>query len=260
MEVPEIFIPPQIFTKFNDIKFIDKSHQYFLNKRQLTSVTTWIHKFQEDFNSDYWSLRKAEELGISQAEMLAEWEAINLKSQVKGTSIHNYIENLFNNKIYDFPTTSALPKNIHEEVYEEFVKIRNYVDNFYADTKGKLIPIKNEYVMFDEELGIAGMTDMLFWNVKYRQFQIWDWKTNKQLRTENSFQKLKGPLSHLDDCEMNIYSLQLHTYRYILKRQLNIDLGDCYIVWFNEKNSNYKIHRCYDFDNVVPMMFIQDAA
>lgn len=242
MDIPELVIPPQIFTKFNDIKFIDKSHQYFLNKRLLTSVTTWIHKFQEPFDEDYWSLRKAEELGISQAEMKAEWDAINLKSQIKGTCIHNYIENLFNNKIFDFPSSSELPKNIHEEVHEEFIKIRQFIDNFYVDTKGKLIPIKNEYVMYDPELGIAGMTDMLFYNVRYDYFQIFDWKTNKRLRTESEFgKKLKGPLSHLDDCEMEIYSLQLSTYRYIIERNIPIKLGPGYIVWFHEKNSNYKL-------------------
>jgi ATP-dependent exoDNAse (exonuclease V) beta subunit len=109
--------------------------------------------------------------------------------------------------------------------------------------------------MYDEELAIAGMTDMLFYNVKFKCFQIWDWKTNKQLRTENKFQRLKGPLAMLEDCEMNIYSLQLHTYKYILKRKLGLNLGDCYIVWFNEKNPNYVIHKCYDFENVVPTMF-----
>jgi hypothetical protein len=251
----DFIIPPEIFYKFNDLKFIDKTHQYFLNKKQLTSVTTYIHKFQEKFDSDYWSLRKAEELGISQAEMVAEWKAINLKSQVKGSAVHNYIENLFNNKIFPFPTSSEVDKATMDEIHEEFIKIRYHIDRFYADVAGKLIPIKNEYVMYDEELGIAGMTDMLFYNVKYKCFQVWDWKTNKQLRTENSFQKLKGPLAHLDDCEINIYSLQLHIYKYILKRQLGIELGDCYIVWFNEKNNNYKIHQCYNFETVVPTIF-----
>lgn len=250
-------IPPEIFYAFNDLKFVEKTHQYFLDKKQLVSVTTKIHKFQHRFDTDKWSLIKAEELGISQADMIAEWERTNKKSKIKGSILHNYIEYLFNNKVYDYPrdyVMESVPLDAHD-IEEEFKSIRYQIDNFYADTRGKLIPIKMEYVMYDEILGIAGMCDILFYNVKKMCFQLWDWKTNKKLRTENIHQKLKAPFDTFDDCEYVIYSFQLNLYKYILRRKLNLNLGDSYIVWFNENNSNYKIVECRDQQDIVPNFF-----
>ena len=77
--------------------------------------------------------------------------------------------------------------------------------------------------------------------------QIWDWKTNKKLRMSNEYnKKLKGILSHLDECEYTIYSLQLSIYREIIKKKTNLDIGKTYIVWFFEDNDDYKVIECLD--------------
>ena len=51
----------------------------------------------------------------------------------------------------------------------------------------------------------------------------------------------------LDVCELNTYSLQLSFYKLIVERNTELELGDNYIVWFNENNETYKIMKCYDF-------------
>jgi len=259
-------IPMELFTKFNGIKFHDDVHKYFVGDKNLISVTTMLHKYQEEFDEYYWSNIKKGELKMTQDQVLAYWKALNIKSQVKGSAVHNYAELLFNNKVYKFDPELADAKlgkeNIdilksrgEKTVKEEYDIVIKYVDKFHADTNGKLIPIKTEFVVFDEEWELAGMMDILFWNVKKQCFQVWDWKTNKELNKESKFRKnLKGIVSHLPDCEYSIYCLQLTTYKRILERNIGIKIDGCYIVWFNEVNENYQIIPCDDYSNEVNMI------
>ena len=95
------------------------------------------------------------------------------------------------------------------------------------------------------------MIDQLFWNEKSGKLEIWDWKTNKKIDKKNKWQQFKNPISHLDVCELNTYSLQLSTYKHIVERNTNLRLGDSYIVWINEKNSKYEVFKCHDFKEEV---------
>ena len=74
--------------KFNNIKYYDKPHKYYIDDKQLTSVTTFIGAFKEKFDEEYWSKRKAKERGITQKEILAEWKNKALTSTEKGTAFH----------------------------------------------------------------------------------------------------------------------------------------------------------------------------
>lgn len=46
-----------------------------------------------------------------------------------------------------------------------------------------------------------------------------DYKTNKEIELENPFQKMKEPISHLDDCNYNHYALQISLYAYMLEQK-----------------------------------------
>ena len=99
------------------------------------------------------------------------------------------------------------------------------------------------------------MIDQLFYNEKSKKLEIWDWKTNKAIKDKNKWQQFKKPLSHLDVCELNTYSLQLSFYKLIVERNTELQLGDNYIVWFNENNDTYKVIKCYDFsDEILKIM------
>ena len=32
---------------------------------------------------------------------------------------------------------------------------------------------------------------------------------------------------------------------------IDLELGDCYIVWFNEENDDYHIFKCYNFEKEI---------
>lgn len=85
----------------------------------------------------------------------------------------------------------------------------------------KLIPgIYPEHMVFLRSAGICGQSDLV--EVANNEVHITDYKTNKEIKTE-SFknwegvsQKMLAPVSHLDDCNLNHYNLQLSIYMYII--------------------------------------------
>ena len=44
--------------KFNRIKYYDDPHLYYIDGEKMTSATTFIGKFKQKFDSEYWSQRK----------------------------------------------------------------------------------------------------------------------------------------------------------------------------------------------------------
>ena len=96
-------------------------------------------------------------------------------------------------------------------------------------------------IVYDKESMIGCMFDILFWNIKAREFQIWDWKTNKKFDMEETSRHFTGLLYMLEDSDLEIYSLQLAMYKLIIEKNTNIKLGKSYVVWFSHNNDNYKV-------------------
>jgi len=242
-----LIIPNELFTSFSDITYYDEPHKYYVNGKELISVTTIIHKYQEPFNEEYWSQAKATQYGLSVREVLRAWNFINKKGTMKGSAIHDYSENIFQNKVFDYPKQMIVNEFGFDPVLLEYNVTKKHVDKFYNDTKDKLIPIKTEYVVYDGESLIGGMLDMLFYNVKAKEFQIWDWKTNKEFDKESKYGNyLSGDLCTIQDSDLEIYSLQLSLYKLIIEKNTGIKLGDSYIVWFSHNNPTYEIIKVND--------------
>lgn len=247
-------IPIEIFSTFNEIKFEDSSHSYYLDGVKLTSVTTLIHKYTSHFDEEYWLPIKEADYNILESQLKYAWTFLNNHSTYKGSALHNYIENYYFNKLYEYPSKEILEHFGYDPIINQFNIIQKQFHNFYKISFGKLIAIKPEYVVYDSEYGVSGMVDMLFYNKKKNCLQIYDWKTNKALRTENRYQKMSGIFSDLDDCEFNIYSLQLNTYKYIIEKNTGVKINGLYIVWFFEGNNSYKIIEIKDMQDRVKLM------
>lgn len=252
----------ELFTNFNDLKYFDEPHKYYLGNEELISVTTLIHQYQEEFDEDYWSEYKANQFDLTQKEILRAWKFINRKGTMKGSIIHDYAENLLLNKVFKYPKNDIIKEFGFDPIIEEYEVTKKHVDKFCADSKGKLIPVKTELVMYDKESMIAGMADLIFYNVKMKEFQIWDWKTNKAF-SKSSERKLLDLLYMLDDCDLEIYSLQLGLYKAILERNTGIKFGKSYLLWVSHNNPSYEIieakNREY-YINQILQKRIQDIA
>ena len=256
-------VPAKLFTAFNDVTFFDIPHEYFLDGKKLISVTTLIHQYQEEFQEDFWADIKGMQHGLTANQVKRAWRFINKKGTIKGSAIHDYAENLFQNKEFEYPLQTILNEFGFDPVINEYEITKQHVDKFYDDVRGKLIPIRTEFIVYDRESLIGGMLDMLFYNVKAGEFQVWDWKSNKKFTTEEKSRHLLNELCMIEDCDLELYSLQLELYKYIIEKNTGIKLGKSYIVWFSHNNPTYKVietkNRRYDIEVIVKQR-IQDIA
>jgi hypothetical protein len=251
----DLQIPNKLFTAFNDVTFFDVPHEYYLDGKKLISVTTLIHQYQEEFQEDFWADIKGRQHDLTPNQVKRAWQFINKKGTIKGSAIHDYAENLFQNKEFEYPLQTILNQFGFDPVLPEYMISKQHVDKFYNDVRGKLIPIRTEFVVYDRESLIGGMLDMLFYNVKAREFQIWDWKTNKKFDREEKSRHLLNELCMIEDCDLELYSLQLELYKYIIEKNTGIKLGKSYIVWFSHNNPTYEVietkNRKYDIGVIV---------
>lgn len=237
----EIFLE---LNKFNDIIFNEDDHTYFFRGKKCTSVTSLISKFKKPFDSDTISKRVAKSRGVSQQDILSEWDDIRDTSTYKGSEVHKYAELKFSNKSYV----------VNPEIGAE--NLCRMVDDFYRKSKDRLIPVRIEWVVGDYDLGLCGMLDKLFYNTISKQYQIWDYKTNKEIRKTSKYKNFMiNGLGHLPECEFSTYSLQLSAYKKIIEKNTNIKIGNSYICWLNDENESYKVIGTDYLEKEVEIMF-----
>ena len=238
-----------IWHKFNRYRFEEKNHSYYYgDKRVNCSVTQFTHRFFQEFDSDTIATKYALKNGLDKQEVLDKWTKEGLISSITGTIIHSYLENAKRGKVFEIDYTEAEKHNILPEVKEKLSILLPQVEAFHQDTLNRLFPIQLEYTVGIEDV-IAGNVDMLCWNQKAQEFQIWDYKNLKNMTTTNNFgQKGKDSFSTLPDCHLVKYSIQLNIYKAIIQRQLGIQIGKCYLVHFNslKQSDDFDIYECYD--------------
>jgi len=237
-----------LLDQFTDYNFDDSLHKYTYKGNPVkTYVTQLIDTFQEPFDKDYWSKKKAKDRGITQEEILAEWQRKSDISANTGTQFHAFMENSLAGK-----NTPIIPidDNIKNEVLQRYELLKPLGSKFINDSRHNLIPIKSEVIIGLQDK-IAGQIDQLFFNKASNEIEVWDWKTNKEIKTKNSFRKnMLKEFCNYNECEFIHYSIQLGIYKEILFRQGFI-IGRCYFVWFNENNINYECFECIDLSGPI---------
>jgi hypothetical protein len=231
--------------KFNGITYTDSSHEYVVGKKKCISGTKFIKLFTPEFDSDGQAEKYALKHKLEKQDVLDLWADKRDASTIKGTHVHSYAEHRYMNKRYEPSFENALSRFFeyaNEKVIDPYEKCIEHFNKFHEASKGSLIPIRSEVVVWDEKLMIAGMLDQIFWNEKMQEYQIWDWKTNKKINTFSIYkQRMLDPISNLHDCELNKYALQLSLYKYIIEKNTNIKLGNSYLVHLTEHNSSYEV-------------------
>lgn len=231
---------------FNHIKFNEDDHTYMVGDIILTSTTTFLKKFEPEKDWDGIAYKYSLKNGETPSYWKLKWQQEGIIGSEKGSMFHLYAENSIANKVYIPPFKRLLETQekcslVDVNLERALKRIMLMWDVFWLQAKGNLIPIRSEFIVGDLDHEIGGMIDQLFWNVKMKEIQIWDWKTNKKIAKANKYQSFLHPISHLDECEFNKYSLQLAIYKYILEKNLGIKIGNCYIGYFYEGNMEYKV-------------------
>jgi ATP-dependent exoDNAse (exonuclease V) beta subunit len=188
------------------LKFDDETHTYTIDDEPLISTTTLIHKFFPVFDTEAISKAYADKYGFNQSDIIAIWEANRIESAQFGTNVHSFAE--------AYIKGLELPLAITIKMQKYFDVVKQYIDKLM--TKYKLLDA--ELITCDPKLMLAGTVDLVFEH--NGRLIILDWKTNKEIKTENKYQNGLGKLKHLPDCNYSHYSLQLNIYKYLITSQV----------------------------------------
>jgi len=240
--------PAQIFkpkgatmiTDFTQIKFDADKHRYWIGETELTSVTMAIKHFQKPFDRDRIAQRTADKKGLSVASVLAEWDATAERARRIGIATHEYIE-----KTLKGESDGQITLDPFLEMNFKLPEITAF-DRLWCDLAPTASYCKEhiEWIIGDEEFGLAGTVDTMLFSPKTGKYHIWDWKTGK-FELNNRFENLLYPFSSLDASKFHIYSLQTSLYRLIIERNTPLELGDSYLVHLSDQGA--QIHRAVDF-------------
>ena len=200
-------------------------HDYYIDgdKQNIKSVTTIIHGQFEEFdapaiikkilkNKKHQTDSTYKYYKMSEKEILDMWEENRDDAASRGTLMHLNIEKFYNK--YPFEDTSV--------EFKQFM-------SFHEDYQGELTAFRTELVVFNQYYRIAGSIDMIFKDTSGK-YWIYDWKRSKEFKFENRWQHGKGELSHIDDCNIMHYSLQLNMYRYILEKDYGMTVAGMCLV------------------------------
>ncbi|MDO8610078.1 MAG: hypothetical protein Q7R95_05990 [bacterium] len=182
----------------NQIIFQEKEHRYFWNNQELTSVSLLISNYKPIFDPQGHIVRAvAKRDGISESQVKINWEKIKVDACSKGHDFHSQAEH--------FIKTGEILDGTYKDVVETFSKIK-----FPG-------PLKSEIMLFSEVYKIAGTADLVCL-INDKDIELGDFKTNKKINLKSKYgNKLLYPLEHLDASEINIYSIQLGLYKYMLE-------------------------------------------
>ena len=227
-----------------NIQFQEIGHKYTIITdpySKYTSVTTWNHSHFPKFEADiiiqnmmkgkswkeghkYW--------GLTPTQIKDLWNTNRDNAAGAGTSIHYEIECFMNNP-------SLSPHYTHKELYDHYCDLKNtntntntninnnifstlewsYFIQFIKDFP-ELKPYRTEWMIYDEELKLAGSIDMVYENPD-GSLSIYDWKRSANITKINAWNKFAIPycISQLPDSNFWHYALQLNTYKAIIERK-----------------------------------------
>lgn len=237
----QLFQPKEntVKTNFTDIRFDADEHRYFIGDQELTSVTTAIKQVQKPFDSNGIAAKVAAKEGRPISTILAEWEAKGEKGRALGTLVHQHIEKTLRGEIDPQATLDPfLSLNTLAPEIQAFDVLWSTLAPTVSYRKNHI-----EWVIGDADLQVAGTVDMLLFSHETQKYHLWDWKTGK-FQLSNQWQALLKPFDYLDDCQLNVYSLQTSLYRLIIERNTALDLGDSYLIHLSA--DGYQVYRALD--------------
>lgn len=230
------------------IRFVDSTHQYFdKDGNEYESVTRGLKKLQVPFDREGISRRmavsKAAEEGISidtaQANILAEWDGKRDSSIDRGLSIHGSLEKYL---------LSGTITEQYRPVIQELKKLVAGAYRYYP-----------EVILYDQVFQRAGQADLVIQRQKGSSslYDFFDYKTNEakgiqfdSIAVKNGDVKHANrlflpPFDYLEDCNYNLYSLQLNFYAYFAVRTYGIRIGRLGIIFIN---NNLEV-------SIIPVLF-----
>jgi len=172
---------------------------------KLSSVSKVQRSFFPEFNAKKIAAmcqKKPEYSGMLPDDIVNLWSREGDLSRKEGDCVHNMIKCYVNEESMVEPISMRCVRLFKCALDALSIYKRNYE---IAGT---------EMLVFSEFLGVAGFVDLLL--KRNDSFLIVDWKTNKEIKKENKYEKAKRPIEKLDNCNLNQYVVQLNILKKIL--------------------------------------------
>lgn len=227
------------------IIFDEKEHAYTFRGVKMSSVTEYLKNFAKEFDTDKHSKSVAEKRGVTQQEILDEWEANKEFALDFGTKIHRYAECIY----------KGLPTD--EATDDKEIAYRSIIDK-YVKEHPKLRLVASELVLCSPIHRLAGTADLLLSDGKGKFF-LYDWKTSKEINEFSKFKdRLLKPFEYIDDCNFNKYALQLNLYNYMLNKKGIYPQGLYVIHVTKDGYKEYKVPFMEEEVNALLMMRLKE--
>jgi ATP-dependent exoDNAse (exonuclease V) beta subunit len=184
--------------------FDKAKHTYYNNITNdiYISATQILSKFKKPFDRLGISAAIAKREKVTQQEILDRWDKIKDDACIKGTSIHDLLEQYIKLGLKDEQFSW-----IYSELDETIERI----------VEGKHDYMHSEKLLYNDEFKIAGTCDLLI--DCGDEFCVFDFKTNKKIATSNKYKDfLLYPLDFIQNCEYNVYALQLSLYAFMYEK------------------------------------------
>lgn len=221
-------IKKDIINYFSGLTFDEPTHKYFVKGAPIAkSVSTLIKQYSLPFNRDLLSKNVALKRGISQEEVLAEWDATNKAAIERGNQAHLFGE------LYAF-NREMRPQSQYDLA----------IMKFWNDLPDYIVPALTELQMYHKDKMYAGTADIILYNKNTGKFIIADYKTNADLFKNFKGQRLTGRFSNFLDSPFNKYQIQL-SYYHILLEQTGVEISGRKILWILP-NGTYQMYDSQD--------------
>lgn len=250
----------KILSTFNKLVFIEDGHKYYLDGKELPSVSSITHKFQEPFHEEEQAERYAMKHGETPQFWLDKWHYNSLKATTCGTRVHAYGESLG-------WVRNGHPELIVDEIKPQYEKEHGWlvpihpkeeaIVKFMDDLPPSFHLVLNEAKVFsglnpNKEMNpqndYCGTFDMLYYydgegDESKAGLLIFDYKTNKDLYKDYSRAVGKmffPPFEDLYDESLSSYTLQLSCYQIPLE-DIGLKVLGRRIIWLKEDGTYEKI-------------------
>ena len=258
--------------------FEEKWHKYTITNdptSKYMSVTKWNHSHFPSFNADiiirkmmagknwnednkYW--------GMTPPQIKKLWNDNGAAASSAGTKLHLDIECFMNQYLVD--EHDNLVTTDHEMLIESYNEDKEagdctisndtreweYFMRFVKEQCNEKTPYRTEWMIYDEDLKLAGSIDMVYQNDD-GTLDIYDWKRVKELTFANNFgdTATTACIAHVDNTNYWHYSLQLNTYKYILERKYGKTVRNLRLVVLHPETecNNYQVVDCADMTSEI---------
>lgn len=235
------------------VQFDEGPHVYTVRgNSKNVSVTTLVHHCFPLFDSKkiVEGIMKGSKIndptykyyGMTLEQIEAEWKQNGEKAASMGTQMHYDIECYYN----------GLPVENTSVEFQYFMK--------FTKDYPELEAYRTEWVVFYEDIRLAGSIDMVFYNRETGFYEIYDWKRVLDIQFD-SFKKtdvgIPEFLQETPNTNFWHYTLQLNIYKKILQDKYGLTIHRMYLIVLHPDNEykSYQRLEVPDFQDKVDALF-----